>query len=392
MNYNVDENGFYGEFGGSFVSNSLRESLEELKLNYLRIIESEDFQTEFGYLLKHYVGRPSPLYEASNLSEKFNARIFLKREDLNFTGAHKINNSLGQVLIAKRLHKKRVICETGAGQHGVATATACALMKMPCRVYMGEADIKRQFPNVCRMKMLGAEVCPVKTGTMTLNEAVNAALADWEKSSSDVFYVMGSAVGPHPYPDMVARLQSIISKEIKQQLVEQTGRNCPDYIVACVGGGSNAMGAFYHFLDECHTKLVLAEAGGKGCDTGMTAATVQSGTADVLHGSRTLVLHDKDGGVADTYSISAGLNYPGIGPALANLVKKGRVSAYPVNDDEAMCAAFELARLEGIIPAIESAHALAVLPKMKFKKDDIIVVNVSGRGDKDLETYLRFVD
>lgn len=388
IGYNVDENGYYGEFGGTYVPESLTESIEALKKSYLNIIESEEFQTEFRYLLKHYVGRPSPLYEAPNMSRKYGARIFLKREDLNFTGAHKINNALGQILLAKHFGKKRIICETGAGQHGVATATVCALMNMPCRVYMGETDIKRQHPNVRRMQMLGAEVYPVKNGTMTLNDAVDAALEDWSKSPDDTFYIIGSAVGPHPYPDIVSRLQSIISEEIKQQLDEQIGRNYPDYVIACVGGGSNATGAFYHFVQEKRTRLILAEAGGKGYDTKQTAATVHSGTTDVLHGSKTLVLHDEGGNIAEAYSLSAGLDYPGIGPALANLAKTGRAEVYSINDDEALKAAFELTHLEGIIPALESSHALAVLPKMKLKKEDVVVVNVSGRGDKDLETYL----
>ncbi len=391
-NFNVDENGFYGEFGGAFVPESLTDSVEELKSKYLDIIESNEFQNEFQHLLKHYVGRPSPLYEAPNLSRQYGARIFLKREDLNFTGAHKINNALGQILLAKRLGKKRIICETGAGQHGVATATVCALMNMPCRVYMGETDIKRQLSNVKRMQMLGAEVYPVKNGTMTLNDAVDAAIEDWSRNPDDTFYIIGSAVGPHPYPDIVAHLQSIISKEVKQQLMEQIGRPYPDYVLACVGGGSNATGAFYHFIPETRTKLILAEAGGKGCDTNLTAATVHKGSADILHGSRTLVLHDENGKIAEAYSLSAGLDYPGIGPALANLAKMGRAQVYSINDDEAIKAAFELTRLEGIIPALESSHALAALSKMTFNEDDIVVVNVSGRGDKDLENYLEFAE
>ena len=387
--YNVDKNGYYGEFGGAFVPEVLYRCTEELRQCYLGILESESFQKEFRQLLKDYVGRPSPLYEAKRLSRKYGTRIFLKREDLNHTGAHKINNALGQILLAMRMGKTRIIAETGAGQHGVATATVCALMGMPCCVYMGKTDMERQRPNVERMRMLGAEVAPVTSGNMTLKDAVNEAIRDWCCHPQDTFYIMGSAVGPHPYPDIVARLQSIISEEVKWQLTEKIGRDYPDYMMACVGGGSNAIGAFYHYLDDEWVKLIAAEAGGKGADTQFTAATIHSGTVGILHGSRTLVLQTEDGQVLEPYSISAGLDYPGIGPVHANLAKSGRAKVYSVNDDEALQAAYELTRMEGIIPALESAHILAVLPKIKFRKDDIVVVNVSGRGDKDLDTYLK---
>ncbi len=387
--YNVDKNGYYGEFGGAFVPEVLYRCTEELRQCYLGILESESFQKEFRQLLKDYVGRPSPLYEAKRLSRKYGTRIFLKREDLNHTGAHKINNALGQILLAMRMGKTRIIAETGAGQHGVATATVCALMGMPCCVYMGKTDMERQRPNVERMRMLGAEVAPVTSGNMTLKDAVNEAIRDWCCHPQDTFYIMGSAVGPHPYPDIVARLQSIISEEVKWQLTEKIGRDYPDYMMACVGGGSNAIGAFYHYLDDERVKLIAAEAGGKGADTQFTAATIHSGTVGILHGSRTLVLQTEDGQVLEPYSISAGLDYPGIGPVHANLAKSGRATVYSVNDDEALQAAYELTRMEGIIPALESAHILAVLPKIKFRKDDIVVVNVSGRGDKDLDTYLK---
>ena len=387
--YHVDEKGYYGEFGGAFVPEVLYKCTEDLRLAYREILESSEFQEEFRSLLRDYVGRPSPLYEAKRLSEKYGARIYLKREDLNHTGAHKINNALGQILLARRMGKTRIIAEPGAGQHGVATATVCALMNMPCRVYMGQTDMERQRPNVERMRMLGAEVYSVTSGNMTLKDAVNDAIRDWCCHPQDTFYIMGSAVGPHPYPDIVARLQSIISEEIKQQLPEKTGRDYPDYLMACVGGGSNAIGAFYHYLDDERVKLIAAEAGGKGADTPFTAATIHSGTVGILHGSRTLVLQTEDGQVIEPYSISAGLDYPGIGPVHAHLAQTGRATIYSVNDDEALRAAYELTRLEGIIPALESAHILAVLPKMKFRPEDVVVVNVSGRGDKDLETYLK---
>lgn len=390
MNYkNPDKNGYYGEFGGAFVPEMLYPNVEELQNNYLEIIESESFQREYQDLLKNYVGRATPLYFAKNLSEKYNTRIYLKREDLNHTGAHKINNAIGQVLLAKRLGKNRIIAETGAGQHGVATATACALLGLECIVYMGEVDIQRQAPNVARMKMLGAEVVPATSGSKTLKDAVNEALRDWINNPSTTHYVIGSVVGPHPFPDLVARFQSIISKEIKEQLLEQSGHENPDYVIACVGGGSNAAGAFYHFVNEENVKLIAAEAGGFGVDSGKSAATTFLGTLGVLHGSKSLVMQTADGQVIEPHSISAGLDYPGIGPFHANLYKENRTEFFSINDDEALKAAFQLTKIEGIIPALESAHALAVLDKKRFETDDIIVICLSGRGDKDMETYLK---
>ncbi|MDD6357260.1 MAG: tryptophan synthase subunit beta [Bacteroidales bacterium] len=388
--FHVDQNGFYGEFGGAYIPEILYKTVEDLKRNYLRVIESDTFQQEFRKLLRDYAGRPSSLYLAKRLSEKYGCKIYLKREDLNHTGAHKINNALGQVILAKLLGKKRIIAETGAGQHGVATATVCALMNLPCRVYMGATDVKRQHSNVERMKMLGAEVFPVTSGNMTLKDATNEAIRDWCCHPSDTFYVIGSTVGPHPYPDMVARLQSVISEEIKWQLKEQEGRENPDYLIACVGGGSNAAGTIYHYIDNENVKIVLAEAGGKGVYSGYTAATIQCGTLGILHGSKTLVMQNEDGQIVEPYSISAGLDYPGIGPIHANLAKEHRATVLAINDDEAMEAAFELTRLEGIIPAIESAHALGALKKVKFEPTDVVVLTVSGRGDKDLETYLAY--
>lgn len=390
MNYkNPDKNGYYGEFGGAFIPEMLYPNVEELQNNYLEIIESESFQREYQDLLKNYVGRTTPLYFAKNLSEKYNTRIYLKREDLNHTGAHKINNAIGQVLLAKRLGKNRIIAETGAGQHGVATATACALLGLECIVYMGEIDIQRQAPNVARMKMLGAEVVPATSGSKTLKDAVNEALRDWINNPSTTHYVIGSVVGPHPFPDLVARFQSIISKEIKEQMLEQSGRENPDYVIACVGGGSNAAGAFYHFVNEENVKLIAAEAGGFGVDSGKSAATTFLGTLGVLHGSKSLVMQTADGQVIEPHSISAGLDYPGIGPFHSNLFKENRAEFFSINDDEALQSAFQLTKIEGIIPALESAHALAVLDKKRFETNDIIVICLSGRGDKDMETYLK---
>ncbi|REC55528.1 tryptophan synthase subunit beta [Chryseobacterium piscium] len=385
---NPDEQGYYGEFGGAFIPEMLFPNVEELQKNYLEIIESEDFQNEYQDLLKNYVGRATPLYLAKNLSEKYKTQIYLKREDLNHTGAHKINNALGQVLLAKRLGKHRIIAETGAGQHGVATATACALLGLECIVYMGEIDIARQAPNVARMKMLGATVVPATSGSKTLKDAVNEALRDWINNSTTTHYVIGSVVGPHPFPDLVARFQSVISKEIKEQLHEHIGRSTPDYVIACVGGGSNAAGTFYHFVEEKNVKIIAAEAGGFGIDSGKSAATTFLGTLGVLHGSKSLVMQTKDGQVIEPHSISAGLDYPGIGPFHAHLFKKNRAEFFSINDDEALQSAFELTKLEGIIPALESAHALAVLDKKKFNENDIVVICLSGRGDKDMETYL----
>ncbi|WP_312901264.1 tryptophan synthase subunit beta [Chryseobacterium taichungense] len=390
MNYkNPDQHGYYGDFGGAFIPEMLYPNVEELQNNYLEIIESENFQKEYQGLLKNYVGRATPLYFAENLSDQYKTQIYLKREDLNHTGAHKINNALGQALLARHLGKKRIIAETGAGQHGVATATACALLGLECIVYMGEIDIQRQAPNVARMKMLGAEVIPATSGSKTLKDAVNEALRDWINNASTTHYVIGSVVGPHPFPDLVARFQSIISKEIKEQLLEQSGRQNPDYVIACVGGGSNAAGAFYHFADDENVKLIAAEAGGFGIDSGRSAATTFLGTTGILHGSKSLVMQTDDGQVIEPHSISAGLDYPGIGPFHANLFKEKRAEFFSINDDEALQSAFRLTKFEGIIPALESAHALAVLDKKIFDKNDIVVICLSGRGDKDMETYLK---
>lgn len=386
--FQIDSNGFYGKFGGAFVPETLIPNIKALQEAYLPIIESEAFQQKFHQLLRDYVGRPSPLYHAHRLSEKYGAKIYLKREDLNHTGAHKINNALGQILLAKKMGRHRIIAETGAGQHGVATATACALMGMECVIYMGAVDVARQHVNVERMRMLGATVVPAESGNKTLKDAVNEALMAWCERPEDTFYLIGSAVGPHPYPDMVAKLQSVISKEIKGQLQEKEGRDYPDYLMACIGGGSNAAGAMYHYLDDHRVKIVLGEAGGKGKDSGETAATINIGTEGVLHGSRTLVIQTPEGEVVEPYSISAGLDYPGIGPLISQLAAQKRAEVLSINDDEALRAAFELTRLEGIIPALESSHALALLPHMKFQPEDVVVINVSGRGDKDIATYL----
>ena len=388
--YQVDQNGFYGEFGGAYIPEILHQCVENLRENYLQIIESEDFKREFDQLLRDYVGRPSPLYLAKRLSERYGCKIYLKREDLNHTGAHKINNTIGQILIARRMGKKRLIAETGAGQHGVATATVCALMNMECVVYMGKTDVERQHANVQKMQMLGAKVVAVTSGNMTLKDATNEAIRDWCCHPSDTYYIIGSTVGPHPYPDMVARLQSVISAEIKRQLLEQEGRDHPDYLMACVGGGSNAAGTIYHFLDDERVKIVLAEAGGEGILTGKSAATIHLGKKGIIHGARTLVMQDEDGQIEEPYSISAGLDYPGIGPLHAHLSATKRANVLAINDDEALDAAFELTRLEGIIPALESAHALGALRKMRFKPTDVVVLTVSGRGDKDMPTYIDY--
>ena len=388
--YQVDQNGFYGEFGGAYIPEILHQCVENLRENYLQIIESEDFKREFDQLLRDYVGRPSPLYLAKRLSERYGCKIYLKREDLNHTGAHKINNTIGQILIARRMGKKRIIAETGAGQHGVATATVCALMNMECVVYMGKTDVERQHANVQKMQMLGAKVVAVTSGNMTLKDATNEAIRDWCCHPSDTYYIIGSTVGPHPYPDMVARLQSVISAEIKRQLLEQEGRDHPDYLMACVGGGSNAAGTIYHFLDDERVKIVLAEAGGEGILTGKSAATIHLGKKGIIHGARTLVMQDEDGQIEEPYSISAGLDYPGSGPLHAHLSATKRANVLAINDDEALDAAFELTRLEGIIPALESAHALGALRKMRFKPTDVVVLTVSGRGDKDMPTYIDY--
>ena len=386
--YLVNEEGYYGEFGGAYIPEILHRCVEDLKNTYLKVLQSADFKQEFDALLRDYVGRPSPLYLANRLSARYGCRIYLKREDLNHTGAHKINNTIGQILLARRMGKTRIIAETGAGQHGVATATVCALMDMKCIVYMGKTDVERQHVNVQKMKMLGAEVRPVTSGNMTLKDATNEAIRDWCCNPADTFYIIGSTVGPHPYPDMVARLQSVISEEIKKQLLEKEGRENPDYLIACVGGGSNAAGTIYHFVDNPDVQIVLAEAGGKGIDSGESAATIQLGRMGIIHGAKTLVMQSEDGQIEEPYSISAGLDYPGIGPFHANLSATKRALILAVDDQEALDAAFELTRLEGIIPALESAHALGALPKLSFKPTDVVVLTVSGRGDKDMDTYI----
>ena len=386
--YQVNQEGYYGEFGGAYVPEILHGCIMELQNAYRQVLDDPSFKEEFALLLRDYVGRPSPLYLARRLSERYGCKIYLKREDLNHTGAHKINNAIGQALLAKRMGKRRIIAETGAGQHGVAVATVCSLLGLECIVYMGKTDVERQHVNVERMKMLGATVTAVTSGNMTLKDAVNEAIRDWCCHPEDTYYVIGSTVGPHPYPDLVARLQSVISEEIRRQLLEHEGRDYPDYLMACIGGGSNAAGTIYHYLDDTRVNIVLAEAGGLGIETGQSAATINLGRMGVLHGSRTLVMQDADGQVLEPYSISAGLDYPGIGPMHANLAARHRATVLAVNDDEALRAAYELTRLEGIIPALESAHALGALPKLKFRPTDIVVLTVSGRGDKDIETYL----
>lgn len=388
-NFNVDSNGYYGRFGGAYVPEILHANVERLKNAYLREIQDDAFQKEFRDLLRDYVGRPSPLYFARRLSERYGTKIYLKREDLNHTGAHKINNTIGQILLARRMGKTRIIAETGAGQHGVATATVCALMNMKCVVYMGATDVARQQPNVEKMLMLGAEVVAVESGNKTLKDATNEAIRDWCCNPRDTYYIIGSTVGPHPYPDMVARFQSVISEEIRKQLLEKEGREEPDYVIACVGGGSNAAGAFYHFLDSPRVQLIAAEAAGKGIDTGESAATIHLGREGIIHGSRTLVMQTPDGQIVEPYSVSAGLDYPGIGPLHAFLADEKRSEVLAITDVEALDAAFRLTEMEGIIPALESAHALAVLEKMQFAPQDLVVVNLSGRGDKDMQAYIK---
>lgn len=383
----VDDAGYYGRFGGAYIPEVLRESIDSLTEAYYKYVDTEEFQSEYRRLLRDYVGRPTPLYFSPYLSEKYGAKVYLKREDLNHTGAHKINNTIGQILLARKMGKTRILAETGAGQHGVAAATVCALMGMECKVFMGATDVARQRPNVERMKMLGAEIVAVESGNKTLKDATNEAIATW-CNDPDSYYLIGSAVGPHPYPEMVSYFQSVISEEIAAQLLEKEGRSEPDYVIACIGGGSNAAGAFYHFLDKPEVKLVAVEAGGHGIESGETAATITIGTEGVLHGSRTLVIQTEDGEVVEPYSISAGLDYPGIGPLQAYLAGEGRTTVLSATDDEALQAAYELTRNEGIIPALESAHALAGLEMLKFKPDDVVVVNVSGRGDKDMLTYI----
>lgn len=390
MSYHVNEKGYYGEFGGAYIPEMLYPNVEELRQQYLKITAEPSFQAEFDALLKDYVGRPTPLYFAERLSKEYNTKVYLKREDLCHTGAHKINNTIGQILLAKRLGKTRIIAETGAGQHGVATATVCALMGLQCIVYMGEIDIKRQAPNVARMKMLGAEVRPALSGSKTLKDATNEAIRDWINNPVDTYYIIGSVVGPHPYPDMVARFQSVISQEIKTQLLEKEGTEKPDYVIACVGGGSNAAGTYYHFLDDEDVKIIAVEAAGLGVDSGESAATSVLGKVGVIHGSKTLLMQSTDGQITEPYSISAGLDYPGVGPMHANLYATGRAQFISITDEQAMQWGLKLSKMEGLIPAIESAHAFAVLDEMKFKPEDIVVINLSGRGDKDLNTYIDY--
>lgn len=389
-NYSPDQRGFYGEFGGAYIPEILHKNISELQANYLDILQSPSFQQEYRSLLNNYVGRPTPLFFAKRLSNKYNCKIYLKREDLNHTGAHKINNTIGQILLAQRMGKTRIIAETGAGQHGVATATVCALMNLKCIVYMGKTDVERQSLNVKKMEMLGATVVPVESGNMTLKDATNEAIRDWCSNPSDTYYIIGSTVGPHPYPDMVARLQSIISEEIKQQLQEHEQRSYPDYLVASVGGGSNAAGAIYHFLDNTNTKIILAEAAGKGLNSGKSAATIHLGKVGIIHGCKTLLMQNSDGQIEEPYSISAGLDYPGVGPLHAHLAQTKRAEVLAITDDQAIRAALETTRLEGIIPALESSHALAVLKEYDFKPTDVVVLSLSGRGDKDMHTYIDY--
>ncbi|MFI3320803.1 MAG: tryptophan synthase subunit beta [Rikenellaceae bacterium] len=391
-NFKVNTNGYYGEFGGAYIPEILHATVEELKASYLRIIESEEFQTEYNSLLRDYVGRPSPLYHAKRLSERYGTKIYLKREDLNHTGAHKINNTVGQILIAQKMGKRKIIAETGAGQHGVATATVCALMGLECIVFMGKTDVERQMPNVKKMEMLGAKVVPVTSGNMTLKDATNDAIRYWCTHPADTFYIIGSVVGPHPYPDMVARLQSVISAEIKEQMLEKEGRDYPDRLVACIGGGSNAAGTIFHYLDDERVKISLVEAAGLGIDSPETAASMAIGTRGIIHGSRTMLMQDDDGQIIEPYSISAGLDYPGVGPLHSHIAATGRAEVLAATDREALDAAFELTRLEGIIPALESAHALGALHQMTFAEGEVVVVTVSGRGDKDMDTYLKDFD
>jgi len=391
MSFSVNEQGYYGNFGGAFIPEMLYPNVKELQDSYLKIIYEENFQKEFHQLLKDYVGRPTPLFYAERLSKNYSTNIFLKREDLCHTGAHKINNTIGQILLAQKLGKKRIIAETGAGQHGVATATVCALKGLECIVYMGEKDIERQAPNVARMKMLGAKVVPATSGSKTLKDATNEAIRDWINSPVDTHYIIGSVVGPHPYPDMVARFQSIISEEIKMQLFSNTGSHLPTHVIACVGGGSNAAGAFYNFLNDENVKLIAVEAAGCGIKSGMSAATTQLGKPGILHGSKSLLMQTEDGQVVEPHSISAGLDYPGIGPLHAHLFESGRAVFMSATDEEALQAAFDLSKLEGIIPALESAHALFVLNEIDFKNEDVVVICLSGRGDKDLATYMKYL-
>ena len=390
QSYQVNEKGYYGDFGGAYIPEMLYPNVEELRAQYLQIMDEPDFKEEFKKLLKDYVGRPTPLYFAERLSKHYNTKIYLKREDLCHTGAHKVNNTIGQILMAKRLGKNRIIAETGAGQHGVATATVCALMGLECIVYMGSIDIKRQAPNVARMKMLGATVVPAESGSKTLKDATNEAIRDWINNPTDTHYIIGSVVGPHPYPDMVARFQSVISAETRLQLLEKEGRELPDHVVACVGGGSNAAGLYYNFLDEPTVNIIAVEAAGKGVHSGESAATSALGREGIIHGSKTLLMQTDDGQITEPYSISAGLDYPGVGPMHAHLYKSGRAQFMSITDDDAMKAGLFLSKMEGIIPAIETSHALSIFEERSFGKNEVIVVNLSGRGDKDLNTYIEY--
>ena len=390
MNYKINQKGYYGIYGGAYIPELLFPNVEELRRKYKGIIAEKAFQKEYIGLLRDYAGRPTPLYFAGRLSEKYKTNIYLKREDLCHTGAHKINNTIGQILLANRLGKKRIIAETGAGQHGVATATVCARMNLECIVFMGSVDIKRQAPNVARMKMLGAEVIPANSGSKTLKDATNEAIRDWINNPEETYYLIGSVVGPHPYPDIVARFQSVIGKEIKKQIIKKCNKDFPDKIIACVGGGSNAAGAFLPFIKNSSVELLAAEGAGKGIDSGFSAATSVLGKTGIIHGTKTIVMQTDEGQIVEPYSISAGLDYPGIGPLFAQLINSGRVRAMSITDNEALEAGFELSKLEGIIPALESAHALGCLPRLKYKKNDIVVINLSGRGDKDLDTYVRY--
>lgn len=392
MKYTVDKNGFFGRYGGAYVPEILYKCVHDLQDAYLDILGSDEFKREYHQLLRDYVGRPSPLYYADRMSRRYGCRLYLKREDLNHTGAHKINNTIGQILLARHMGKTRIIAETGAGQHGVATATVCALMGMQCEIFMGKTDVERQHTNVERMRMLGATVHPVTTGNMTLSDACSEAIRDWCSHPRDTYYLVGSTMGPHPYPDIVAKMQSVISEEIKWQLQEKTGRDYPDFLIACVGGGSNAAGTIYHYIDDERVSIVLAEAGGHGVDTDYTAATIQAGTEGIIHGARTLVMQTDDGQIKEAFTISAGLDYPGIGPMHVDLAERGREQVIAINDDEAIRAGYELTRTEGIIPAIESAHAVAALSHLCFRPEDVVVLTVSGRGDKDVETYLAHKD
>ncbi|MFS4416230.1 tryptophan synthase subunit beta [Maribacter sp. 2307ULW6-5] len=388
--FHADQRGYYGTFGGAFIPEMLYPNVEELRQQYLDIMYTESFQKEFQQLLRDYVGRPSPLYFAKRLSQKHGTKVYLKREDLNHTGAHKVNNTIGQILMAKKLGKTRIIAETGAGQHGVATATVCALMGMECIVYMGEVDVARQAPNVARMKMLGAQVRPALSGSRTLKDATNEAIRDWINNPVNTHYIIGSAIGPHPYPDMVTRFQSVISEEIKWQLLEKEGRELPDYVVACIGGGSNAAGTYHHFLNEPSVGIIAVEAAGKGVNTGESAATSALGKVGIIHGCKTLLMQTPDGQITEPYSISAGLDYPGVGPMHAHLYTSGRAEFYSATDDEAMTAGLELSQLEGIIPAIETGHAFAIFQHKRFGPEDVVVIGLSGRGDKDLQTYIDY--